>query len=64
MNADEIIAAIKKAVGDPHGGAVAEALPLIEEAVRQTVDGPQETKTAAKPRTETRVIEAEETRDA
>lgn len=58
MNADEIIAAIKDAVGNPHGGAVAEAMPLIEQAVRDTCGG----SSGAKP--ETRVLHAEETRDA
>lgn len=56
MTPDSIIAAIKDALGNPSGGPVAEAMPLIEEAVRQSCGA---TKRAIK---ETRVTEPEETR--
>ena len=64
MNADEIIAAIKDAVGNPHGGAVAEAMPLIEQAVRDTCGESKGGTSGAKRATETRIVQPEETRDA
>jgi hypothetical protein len=51
MTPEAIIANIHKAVGDPGAGAVADALPLIDEAVRESF--------TAK---ETRVVKAAEIR--
>ena len=73
MNADKIIAAIKDALGNPSGGPVADAMPLISGAVNKAMgvstdddtpppadsQGEQESGAAAKER---RVIKAQEVR--
>lgn len=73
MNADKIIAAIKDALGNPSGGPVADAMPLISSAVNKAMgvstdddtpppaasQGDQESGAAAKER---RVIKAQEVR--
>ena len=55
MTPDVIIAAIKDALGNPSGGSVAEAMPIIEKAVRHSFQPDKLTK-------ETRVVAAQETR--
>jgi len=55
MNADKIIDEIRKALGNPSSGPLANAMPLIAEAVH--------TATEAKPVKEARVVKAAETRE-
>jgi hypothetical protein len=51
MTPDAIIDAIHKALGDPDSGAIADAMPLIDGAVRSSFGGK-----------ETRIVKAAETR--